>query len=110
MNKQQLVVAFGGIMKRNPIFLVAGIALFIALGDLPYSYYQLLRFFICGVGAYGAYLAYQQKRNGWTWILGIIAVLFNPFMKVYFSKEAWQIADLIGGLIFTVHFIKSVKK
>ena len=80
-------------MKRNPLFLIAGIALFIALGDLPYGYYQLLRFFICGVGAYGAYSAYQQKKTSWAWMLGIVAVLFNPFMKFYLGKEMWKISD-----------------
>jgi len=93
-------------MKRNPIFLVAGILLFIALGALPYSYYQLLRFCICGVGAYGAYLAYQQKKIGWAWVIGSIALLFNPFMKLYFGKEAWKIVDLVGGIIFIIYFVK----
>ena len=93
-------------MKRNPIFLVAGITLFIALGDLPYAYYQLLRFFICGAGAYGVYLAYQQKKIGWAWILGIIALLFNPLMKFYLGRDAWKAADLVGGIIFLVYFFK----
>ena len=97
-------------MKRNSIFLVAGIVLFIALGSLPYSYYQLLRFFVCGVGAYGAYLAYQQKKMGWIWVLGAIALLFNPFAKFYLGKEAWKIADLVTGVVFIVYFIKSAKK
>lgn len=97
-------------MKRNPIFLIAGITLLIAFGDLPYGYYQLLKFFICGVGAYGAYLAYQQKKIGWAWILGIISLLFNPFMKFYLGKESWRIADLVGGIVFIVYFIKSIKK
>lgn len=97
-------------MKRNPIFLVAGIALFIALGSLPYSYYQLLRFFICGVGAYGAYIAYQQNKTAWVWILGSIALLFNPFMKFYLGKETWKIFDLIAGVIFCIYFFKKNKE
>jgi uncharacterized membrane protein YccC len=96
-------------VKRNPIFLVAGIVLFIALGSLPYSFYQLLRLFICGVGAYGAYLAYQQKKIGWAWILGIIALLFNPFMKFYLGKETWKILDLIVGIIFCIYFATQYK-
>lgn len=96
-------------MKKNPIFLIAGITLFIALGDLPYAYYQLLRFFICGVGAYGAYFAYQQKKTGWAWILGIIALLFNPFIKFYLDKEIWKILDLIGGILFVIYFSKDKK-
>jgi len=96
-------------LKINSIFLIAGIALFIALGDVPYAYYQLLRFFICGVGAYGAYLTYQQKKTGWTWILGIVALIFNPFVKFHLAKEAWKFMDFIGGMIFLVYFFKGMK-
>lgn len=97
-------------MKKNPVFLITGIALFIALADMPYGYYQLLRFLVCGVGAYGAYLAYQQKKTGWSWTLGIIALLFNPFMKFYFGKEVWKVLDLVGGIIFLIYFFKRMKK
>jgi len=91
-------------MTRNPIFLIAGIALFIAILTLPYGYYQFLRFFICGVGVYGAYLSYQKKNIAWVWILGIIALVFNPILKFYFVKETWKIIDLIAGLLFCVYF------
>lgn len=90
--------------------MIAGIALFIAIVDLPYGYYQLLRFFICGVGAYGAYLSYEQKKIRWIWILGIIALLFNPFMKFYLGKETWKIIDFIAGVIFLVYFFKKNKE
>ena len=96
-------------MKNNPVFLITGIALFIAIADMPYGYYQLLRFFVCGVGAYGAYLAYQQKKTGWTWVLGIIALLFNPFAKFYLGREMWQIVDLVGGVIFVIYFFRAGK-
>jgi len=46
-------------MNKKLIFLIAGIALFIAIAKMPYGYYQLLRWFICGVGAYGVYSSYQ---------------------------------------------------
>ncbi|MEA2066735.1 MAG: DUF6804 family protein [Thermotogota bacterium] len=91
-------------MKRNPLFLIAGIALFIAILNLPYGYYQLLRFFICGVGVYGAYLSYRKKNIAWVWILGIIALVFNPILKFYFVKETWKIIDLIAGVLFCVYF------
>ncbi len=97
-------------MKRNPVFLITAIALFIAMADMPYGYYQLLRFFVCGVGAYGAYLSYEQKKTGWVWILGIIALLFNPFMKFYFEKEVWKIIDFIAGIIFCVCFFGKNKQ
>ena len=96
-------------MKRNPIFLISGITLFLALGNLPYAYYQLLRFFICGVGAYGVYLAYQKKMTGWVWALGIVALLFNPFIKFYLGRDTWRLIDLVGGIVFVAYFIKLKK-
>ena len=43
-------------------------------------------------------------------MLGIVAVLFNPFMKFYLGKEMWKISDLVGGILFIVYFIKAMKK
>ena len=95
--------------QRQPIFLVAGIVLFIALARLPYGFYQLLRFFICGVGAYGAYLSYQSGGKVWPWILGIIALIFNPFLKFYLDKETWQVIDFLAGVIFCIWFARGIK-
>lgn len=96
-------------MKKNPIFLIAGITLFMAIANLPYGYYKLLRWFICGVGAYGAYLGYQQKKIVWVWILGIIALIFNPFVKFYFEEELWKIIDFVAGILFCIYFLRKGK-
>lgn len=96
-------------MKKNHLFLVAGIALFVAIAKMPYGYYQLLRWFVCGVGAYGAYLSYQENKIGWAWILGITAVVFNPFQKIYFVKEPWMVIDFIAGILFFTFFVSKKK-
>lgn len=98
-----------------PLFFIS-LALFIpALNifsleiDLPYGYYQLLRFAVCGFGGYVAYLAHQQNKKRWVWILGIIALIFNPFYKFHFDKELWQLFDLIVGIVFIIASFK-IKK
>ena len=91
-------------MKKKLLFLIAGIALFIAIANLPYGYYQLLKWFICGVGAYGAYLSYEAKKMSWAWSLGIIALIFNPLVPFHFAKEFWKMLDLIVGVIFCIYF------
>ena len=88
-------------MKKINIFLAIGaIALFIALADLPYGYYQLLRWAVCGIGAYSAYLAHEQKKKAWMWTLGIIALIFNPFFRFYFDKSTWQVINTIAGIVY----------
>ena len=71
---------------------------------MPYGYYQLLRWFICGVGVYGAYLSYEKKKSAWVWTLGAIALIFNPFFKFHFATEFWKIIDFVAGIIFLLYF------
>jgi hypothetical protein len=76
--------------------------LIIATQNLPYDYYTLLRFVVCGVSAYGAYLFYSIGKQTWVWIFIVIAVLFNPFAPIYLSKATWVFIDLIVALVYIV--------
>jgi len=96
-------------MQKKSIFLIAGITLLLSVFPMPYGYYQLLRWFICGVGVYGAYLSYEKKNVKWAWILGIIALIFNPFAKFYLEREGWKVMDLVVGILFCVYFKKNEK-
>ncbi len=96
-NKNQLLIVFKA---------VAVLLLLWAFTDHPYSYYQILRWVVCGFTAYCAYLAYEKKDNTWTWIFSIIAVLFNPIVPFYFERETWQIIDVITAVIIFVSIFK----
>jgi len=87
--------------NKFPI-IIAATALLIALGDLPYGYYQLLHFLVCGVGIYAAYTASRFNRGSWIWTMGIIALVFNPFFKFNLDKEVWQIINVMSAMIFII--------
>jgi FtsH-binding integral membrane protein len=76
--------------------------LFLAIADLPYGYYQLLRWVVCGVAIYIAYMAYQWGKAWATWVFGLIAVLFNPILPVYLTKAIWRPIDLTCGVLFAL--------
>ena len=62
---------------------------------------------ITGVTGYSAYLAYKNEQTIWIWILGIIAVLYNPIAPIYLNRETWSAIDLIVAvIIFTSIFKK----
>lgn len=82
--------------------IVAGAMLLGALGDWPYGYYQLLRFVVCGVSVYAAFMAYTWKKLWATWVFGIIAVLFNPLAPIHLSRDLWQPIDFACALLFAV--------
>ena len=90
-------------VKENWFVFVAALFLIGALGDWPYGYYQILRWVVCGVGAYSAYRAYESGHTGWAWVFGIVAVLFNPIMPFYLERGTWQILDLVAAIPFLIY-------
>jgi len=102
-----MIVAF--IIAR----IAAAIMLFLALARLPYGYYTLLRFVVCGTTAYGAYFAStEQKKPAWAWTFGIIAVLFNPFIPIHLSRDIWAVIDVAVALLLVVslRFLRQPKR
>ncbi len=82
--------------------LIAVTMLLISLADLPYGYYQLLRFVTCGVAMYVAYTAYKWQKVWVVWLFGFVALLFNPLIPIHLSRELWQPIDVLCALTFTV--------
>ena len=85
------------------VIVAAMIALGVALLPLPYAYYMLLRVGMCGILAYLAYTASQSNQQSLTWILGIAAVIYNPFAPLHLGREVWTVINLATiGLMFYV--------
>lgn len=84
-------------MPKPILFIAAGL-LFIGTLPLPYGYYMLLRFIACGVFAWAAFITYEKKEEILPWVFGVLAIVFNPIIKIHFPKEAWAIIDLCSGV------------
>lgn len=84
---------------RAPTWLPQGIAsgmLLWALNpDNPYGYYMLLRWVCCGIFAYLAVKAFRQGEDGWVWILGITAAVYNPIFRISAPREMWLVINLV---------------
>jgi hypothetical protein len=94
-------------MERTIKILLA-ILFFLCLADMPYGFYQFVRF----VGLIGfAILAYQANEQGRQTVMiiyGGLALLFQPFFKIALGREIWNIVDVIVGVGLIVSiFIKN---
>jgi hypothetical protein len=82
----------------NTIKIVLAILLFLCLADMPYGYYQLVRF----AGLVGftilAYHAHEEGRPTQMIIYGGLALLFQPFFKITLGRQMWNIVDVIVGI------------
>ena len=88
---------------------IAGVVLLLAIPPLwPYSYYQLLRWFVLIAAGYTAYLAFKTDHISKGWLMVATAVLFNPIAPIYLSKGTWSLADLVAAIIFfaSANFLK----
>ena len=85
--------------------------MFLCLLDMPYGFYQLVRFMaLVGFGIL-AFRANEKNNNTELMIYGALALLFQPFIKIALGREIWNIIDLIVGIgLITSLFINRSKK
>ena len=84
--------SFYGLLRQH--FLVIAI-------PLPYAYYTFLRLFVCAASAYLAYqhFVHEDSVDRWGVLLVAIALLYDPFIPIYLTREIW-----IGELDYGHHF------
>jgi hypothetical protein len=80
------------------IKVVLAVLFFLCLLDMPYGFYQFVRF----AGLIGfvilAYQALEQGRQAEMFIYGGLALLFQPFFKIALGREIWNIVDVVVGI------------
>jgi hypothetical protein len=85
-------------MTAKIIKVVLAILFFLCLADMPYGFYQFVRF----AGLIGfvilTYQANQQGRQTEMIIYGGLALLFQPFFKIALGRQMWNIVDVVVGI------------
>jgi hypothetical protein len=82
--------------------IIASALLFIAILDLPYGYYTLMKIAVTIVAGYGIYVFLQKSGKINVIIFTGVAIIFNPLISVHFEKETWQVIDAIVGSFFLI--------
>ncbi len=100
-------------MKSNEtiIKIALAIVLFLCLLNMPYGFYQLVRFIaLIGFGVL-AYNAYNENNTNKMIVFGALALLFQPFFKIALGRAVWNILDVIIGIALIISlFVNTQKK
>jgi hypothetical protein len=88
-------VNFGSILAK----LIAAVMLFAALGRHAYDYFTLLRWIACGVCAYTAFQAMQNKKTGWLFVFITTAIVLNPIAPLHLKRETWAFVDAAAAVL-----------
>lgn len=90
------------VMKKlsslHTICLILAAVMLLSLFPWPYGYYVLVRFAAMVVFGYMAFSFYGEHRMQLAIVAGVLALLFQPFMKINLGREIWQVVDVIIGI------------
>ena len=83
---------------KNGIKIILAVLFFICLAEMPYGYFQLVRFVALVGFAILAYDAYEGKRQNEVILYVALALLFQPFVKIGLGRTIFNIVDVIVGV------------
>jgi hypothetical protein len=78
----------------------------------PRSAEAPIRIVVCGAACY---LAYRECRRasgvtGWSVLLVLIAILFNPVIEIHLSRQTWAPIDFGVAVALIVHWWTTRKR
>ena len=95
----------------NPLLkLILAILLLLCLADMPYGFYQLVRFVAAGAFVYLSYDYFRLKKDGLGFVFAALALLFQPFFKVALGRMIWNIVDVVVAVGLFILLIRSFGK
>lgn len=63
------------------------------------SYFMIVRIVVFGVTGYEFLTLVSRRKFGWSWIFLLVALLFNPFLRVRMPLAEWQVLDLLSAML-----------
>jgi hypothetical protein len=96
------------LIKYKNIFSVVSIVLLLlAIPAIwPYGYYIFLRWVITAIAVFFIWITSKIQEQKWSGLMVVIAILFNPIIPIYLTKEIWVVIDLIVAGLFLLSIFK----
>jgi predicted membrane protein len=77
---------------------ILSILFLLCLLQMPYGYYQTVRFAGMVGFALLAFFAYEQNRKAEVIIYVCLALLFQPFIKIALGRMIWNVVDVLVAI------------
>ena len=95
---------------HTPIKITLAILFFLCLADMPYGYYQLVRFIALIGFAILAYQSYEKNRKTEVIIYAGLALLFQPLFKIALGRDIWNVVDVVVGVALIISIFTQPKE
>lgn len=100
-------------MMKKHVGLHLALIVFLIVALFPiraYGFYVLLKFVICGGCAFLAVNASEEERKHMVWILGGLAVLYNPIVRFPLGREIWTVVNVATIIVLFINMKRAGKK
>ncbi|MFT6002771.1 MAG: hypothetical protein ACI95T_001537 [Flavobacteriales bacterium] len=94
---------------EKTIKIILSTMLFICLLDMPYSYYQLVRFVSMLVFVFLGFKELEKENQNIAYLYFGLAILFQPFLKIALGRELWNLVDVVVGIWLMISAFRSDK-
>lgn len=74
----------------------------LALLDMPYGYYQLLRLVVLVAAAFLAFEGWRRGSHLAVIAFGLLALIYNPIAPLHLKREIWELVNIGTAAIFLV--------
>ncbi|MFC4665275.1 DUF6804 family protein [Falsiporphyromonas endometrii] len=88
--------------EMSYIGLVLIVFLVLSLLNMPYGFYNLIRFVVSIYFAVLSYSFYKQDKKKETIITLVVALLFQPFLPIHLGRILWNIVDILVILLLII--------
>lgn len=85
------------------------VLLFLCLLDMPYGYYQLVRFVSMLVFVFFGFKEFEKENQNIAYLYFGLAILFQPFLKIALGRELWNLVDVVVGIWLMISAFQSNK-
>jgi hypothetical protein len=88
--------------------IASALMLILALGDMPYGYYLLLKIAVCTTLVMLALRLNEVSAGVWVIAAWAFAALYNPIVKIPFHKDAWAAINLLTITVIWMLYRKAI--
>lgn len=87
-------------MGNRPLLvpmLIAGILALVGIAQMPYGYYEFLRWALTAASITLAIVSWKLNRKNWLIVAIPIFILWFPPFQIFMDKSVWVFLDLFAG-------------
>lgn len=95
---------------ENILKIALALLMLLCLFDMPYGFYQFVRFSGMIIFAILANNERVKSNNLMILFYGVSAILINPIFKITLGRGLWNFLDVVWAIVLVVTVIKSTMR